>query len=609
MKHLTNYIVLLISELFLLLSCSSSDKRIQQLSVIKEKGNTEPAAALAQLDSIMLLMDDEPKHTKMCGELLRLRLQDKADIVPESDEKGKELYTYFMKHGNASERQEVCYYLASVYRDLHDSPRAIKYFQESLDVAENFEGIDSTIIANTCSQLNFLYAKQFNNQSAYEMAKKGLDVARACHIVDPIYLMDVANAAYAMNDLTTMLKYQQEAFDSIKKEHSFMQYSFIICEMLYNLSASHFIKQAQEVKQMVDDVEPEHRPINYNLALARYYKSVEKNDSVILFFKKCVNESSDLLEKRNGALNLSIIYDKKNDVHASNYYGIMFIELEEDYMNSLQHEQAMKAHNEYIYNRNQTEEEKAYREAEQAKKQRAYWILASLVLTAMSISVFLLMKNRNLKHANMYLRKINDMEGKIKENRQVIKEKEEYILVQKEKIRQSQVQLDGLAECLQKKEREIISKDAQLSERRIILMQKNDELKNVEKLLHEKENLLAEKLTQNEKLFKFAFTENLIQNAGDILDKFRKAANGRYRLSNEEWKHLFSAVEELYPEFRNAIMQKLKKPTEDKLRISYLLKAGMTNPQIENLTGYPTTTVWRKVKNIMEIMKDELLML
>ena len=133
----------------LLFSCSISGGQTSQLEKIKELGDKDPQTALAKLDSLSSHIANESRHTMMRYKLLELRLQDKAYITPSSDTKAKELYTYFMDNGNEVEKQEACYYLASVYRDLHDSPRATEFFLQSLGIATQFS-VPDTLRLRVC---------------------------------------------------------------------------------------------------------------------------------------------------------------------------------------------------------------------------------------------------------------------------------------------------------------------------------------------------------------------------------------------------------------------------------------------------------------------------
>jgi hypothetical protein len=76
----------------------------------------------------------------------------------------------------------------------------------------------------------------------------------------------------------------------------------------------------------------------------------------------------------------------------------------------------------------------------------------------------------------------------------------------------------------------------------------------------------------------------------------------KYRLNDEEWKELLGAIDKMFPEFTYEVQAKLKKISEPMLRVCYLMKIGLTGPQIANLTDYPRQTVWVRIKKIEQIM-------
>ncbi len=113
-------------------------------------------------------------------------------------------------------------------------------------------------------------------------------------------------------------------------------------------------------------------------------------------------------------------------------------------------------------------------------------------------------------------------------------------------------------------------------------------------------------MDQNNTLYGYALTEKIKKTSEQTLEKFTDAAMGKRKLTDNEWKELFSVIEINYPNFRKLILSKIKNPGIDKLRIAYLLKAGMTNSQIVSVTGYASTTVWRKTKYLTEVLGDDL---
>ena len=586
-----------------LFSCEAPDSQIERLDEIREIGNNNPQEALESLESISLV--DADKYTRMKYELLKLRLQDKSFIVPVSDERAKKLYAFFIKEGNDSEKQEACYYLASVYRDLHDSPRAVSYFQKALQIAETSEGIDSTMLANTCSQLSSLYRIQYDYPAAMEIAQRGLTIAEQLGIVDPIYLMDVATIAHILDDTSQTLVCQGEALDMIVQEKSANKYADVVCEILFNALDFRAYGQISKCISLMGEINRSRVPHNYYTSMGAYYDYVGRKDSSVYYYRKCYEEVTRISQKLYASGALAKLYASMGDVAMSNEFALKYIEISSKNKQMLQNDLSGKVHNEFVYNRDQAAEARAFAEAERAKTVKTYWAFGFLLLASVSLFVFLKMKNTSLRRANRQLMVIGRMENEIKEHKQIICEKESSLRSLQKDVSKAQSELEVLSIELNEKAEEIAGKNDALEKYRVLLRDLEEELKKAEEQLLERGQMLAQKAEQNEMLFQYAFKANLAKNANDVLMEFSKAAKGKRRLAKEDWRQLFSAIDKLYPLFRSAVLARVKKPTEDKLRIAYLLKAGMSRPQIVNLTGYPTTTVWRKCGKISEDLRDE----
>lgn len=114
--------------------------------------------------------------------------------------------------------------------------------------------------------------------------------------------------------------------------------------------------------------------------------------------------------------------------------------------------------------------------------------------------------------------------------------------------------------------------------------------------LREKERLLEEKISQNKDFIKLLHQTEIEGNAKDIINTVKKASEGRHAMTDDEWKALLHAVDELYPAFNDTLIRRLGKVDRQELRVCYLIKIGLTNPQIQNVMNLPRTTVWRWVK-------------
>lgn len=150
---------------------------------------------------------------------------------------------------------------------------------------------------------------------------------------------------------------------------------------------------------------------------------------------------------------------------------------------------------------------------------------------------------------------------------------------------------------------EMRKKEEELHRQRIILENTKAELDLITKeietykiKLSEKEKLLEEKIKQNKSFMRLLHQTELEGNAKDIVDAVKKASNGQYEMSDVDWKMLLQAVDELYPSFNDQLIRKIGRIDRQELRVCYLIRIGLTNPQIQNIMNLPRTTVWRWTK-------------
>lgn len=122
------------------------------------------------------------------------------------------------------------------------------------------------------------------------------------------------------------------------------------------------------------------------------------------------------------------------------------------------------------------------------------------------------------------------------------------------------------------------------------------EIDNYKAQLKEKERLLEEKISQNKDFIKLLHQTKMEDNAKEIVDVVKKASEGRHTMTDDEWKTLLHAVDELYPTFNDMLIRRIGKVDRQELRVCYLMRIGLANPQIQNITNLPRTTVWRWVK-------------
>ena len=129
-------------------SCTLDNDLHQRMREIKSIGDSNPDSALILLDSLSESIINTDECTRQKFNLLTIRLQDKAYIIPQNSNKIDSIVQYYEKDATCAEKQEAYYYAGSVYRDLNDTPNALIYFLKSVDCAEGKGMCDSIMLRN-----------------------------------------------------------------------------------------------------------------------------------------------------------------------------------------------------------------------------------------------------------------------------------------------------------------------------------------------------------------------------------------------------------------------------------------------------------------------------
>ena len=149
---------------------------------------------------------------------------------------------------------------------------------------------------------------------------------------------------------------------------------------------------------------------------------------------------------------------------------------------------------------------------------------------------------------------------------------------------------------MRRKEKMIVNSQTEIVRRTMCLDDANERLKSVEKLLEDTQGKLEEKRRQSQSLLQMLHHSEMQENATDIVAKVRIAAEGKMSFYDEDWKELFSAINSVYPDFSDMLLSRTTSLNEQQMQVCYLMRIGMSNPQIRNVTDLPRTTIWRWTK-------------
>ena len=191
--------------LSMLLSCTGNKAYDQQLSKadsIMDIADDSAQIAIKMLDALKPEWSKFTKAQRMRYDLLYHKAMNKAYIDFTSDSTMLAVVDYYEHHGTANDRMLAYYILGCVYRDMHEAPMALEYYNKATEQADTAaQDCDYATLCRVYSQMGFLFAKQhlphqelasFNKATQY--AYKAKDTLNAIR-----YYVNLKSATYRVS--------------------------------------------------------------------------------------------------------------------------------------------------------------------------------------------------------------------------------------------------------------------------------------------------------------------------------------------------------------------------------------------------------------------------
>lgn len=515
-----------------LLSCGRS-RYLDTLDNIKRVGDSNPDTALLMLDSLAEGVRGESEYVRNKYELLKIRLCDKAYRPATSDVAIRNLMGYFGDKGSSLEKQEVFYYAGSVYRDLCDTPRALEYFLNSLDYAQSGMVYDTVMLRNTYSNLNDLYYNVQDYGNAALMARKELEVCRLLDSDRLIPYLHLCSSYIGLDSLSLASAATDSAFNIFRASSVHERNNDDLVYVLYYYSMINNKRMASLCHTMIMKDSSICSGFIPSLFFAYYYDCVEKKDSAIAYCEKAL-ELSESLEERYDATKLLFALNKSNgDDKTACRLAYSYMQLSDSLDFGKRQEKAAQINNQHKYYIDKNRERTLSEQKEKYRRTLYIVSFVAILLICLGYVVHITRRNRQLN--------------------------------------------------------KILSLNAEIE--RVSLQEKDlrDELAR-------KESELNERMAQNKTLVRLLHQSELTDKAEEVIESIRQVSNGEKTMSQSDWDQLFTAVNALYPDFKEQMVNKCDALTEQQIQFCYLLRIGLSNVQIKNITNLSRVTVWRWMK-------------
>lgn len=393
-------VLLAIVSLFVLAGCHGDkqyDDLLQQADSIMNIDDDSAKVAIKLLDKVKPQLNDFSKAQRMRYQLLYHKAMNKADISFSSDSIMKNVVAYYEKHGTSNERMLAYYMLGCVYRDIHEAPLALEYYNKATEQADTVsQDCDYSTLYRIYSQMGVLFEKQylFNQEFiAYNKATKYAYMAK-----DTLNaLLCYMNSYIDLNQNDSIIARNLRAANLLRK-HGYNYYA----NMAFGSNYPYYIKKNDYIK--AKEAFEEYKKINfegnsnykdasayllYNQGM--YYLFANQLDSAHISFQKSYIYAQSYSNKCAATKGLAKYYTKTNHSALAAKYALLSSEYNDSSLYELRESQLQQMQAMYDYSRNQ----KLAKEAEYKAKQRLntiYLIIISSCLILLS-AVYIYRKN------------------------------------------------------------------------------------------------------------------------------------------------------------------------------------------------------------------------
>ena len=560
-------VIFLLLIIMILTSCAGNrkyDDLMQRADSIMNVNDDSAKVAIRMLDGVKSQLPEFSQSQKMRYELLRHKAMNKACITFTSDSVMKEVVDYYDHHGSANERMLANYVLGCVYRDLHEAPMALEYYNKATEQADTTAAdCDYGTLYRVYSQMGFLFSKQYllyQELNAFDKAEKYAYLAK--DTFNAIVNYQNQGEVYAfLGKKDSVIAINLQAAKLFKKHGN--DYAAAIafgCNYNYYIEKKDSIN-AKKAFEAYNSTGYEGNS-NYEDAKAyvlyqkgTYYLFVNKQDSAYdnlsLSFKMCKSYSIKAATTKA----LAQYYAKVNQPAMAMKYALQSSEYNDSDLIGARKTQLQQVQAMYDYSRNQEIAKNAEQKAERSTRMNYMIVLSCLML-------FLLLSYIYRKQ----------------------------IAIKKKKIAVSKLLYE-----------DSLLKLKRLQDERAKLVAENDN--KLAQVIMEKENTISKlkaEITHIQERYSLSSVSDadLILKDSSIYKKIKFIeVHPKEKMCEEDWNELADTIEEVVPNFIPVLKNKLN---DKDYQICLLVRLGFSTSLVARLLGLSDAAISKSRKTMLK---------
>lgn len=387
--------------LMVAISCHSNnkyDQMMERVDSIMNENDESATLSIKILDSIKPQMGEFTKAQKMRYTLLYHKAMNKAEIPFTSDSAMLKVKEYYELYGNSNEKMLAYYVMGCVYRDLHEAPLALEYYEKATEQADTSSNTcDYATLCRTYSQMGVLFSLQF----LPEQMKEALSLAshfayKAKDTLNAIIYYENINSAYSsLNQLDSAILINLDAYQQFMK-HGYEYQAKIAFGSNYpyylRLGKLNLAKQAFYIYHNTgyegntnygSDAEA-----NLLCSEGSFYLLNHQLDSAYISLTKAFSLSESYIEKANSAKGLAHYFIQVNKPALAAKYALLNTEYNDSDIIEIRNSQLHQLKALYDYNRNKDLAMKAEAKAMQRNNFIYMMIIGGILILMLILTIY-----------------------------------------------------------------------------------------------------------------------------------------------------------------------------------------------------------------------------
>ena len=316
----------------LLTSCGNAHSK-RFLHEMDSLSGVNPKAAIHSIDTFLIRNASIPEGHRMRLMLTRERARNSAFQTFTSDSTAKTLAEYFEKHGTENEKMSAYYLLGCVYRDLKDTPEAIRSYNKALEFA-NPQRNDSTtylLLNRIHGQMGDILFFQYifpeaetEYRAASDYAYKLKDTLTAL-----VNQEHIANVYEMEGKMESAIALRYSIFNEYEKAGAKEYAAAVLCPIIEELMKHNDYKSVKNIIRRYEkysgffDKQGNIRKgaeIYYPLK-GKYFIGIEQLDSAKHYFIKGIHSSSDHEDRKECFTGLCEVFKIKHQLDSAIKYA------------------------------------------------------------------------------------------------------------------------------------------------------------------------------------------------------------------------------------------------------------------------------------------------